>query len=59
MELSRSKTYKFSYDEDGNETPKLKWIGKEGNWNQFVKDDGKVWSELLDSDLWILTEVNP
>ena len=36
-----------------NQPEKLVYIGKEGCWNQFelISRPGKVWSEVLDSDL--------
>lgn len=38
---------------------RLEYIGKEGNWNQFIKvgdKDRVVWCEVLDSDLHMMEE---
>lgn len=52
MKLVIGGHYNFKLDSN-----KLKFIGKEGNWNQFEKVGIQgVWSELLDSDLHLIEE---
>lgn len=54
-ELKIGNTYKF----DSGEGENLIYIGKELGWNQFeqVSNRGVVWCELLDEDLWMISEV--
>ena len=48
---------KYKFTNDGSKP--LVYIGKEGNWHQFEEEEnqGVVWSELLDSDLWMIEEI--
>jgi hypothetical protein len=58
--VKQGKKYRFKYTAEENPEPMV-YIGKNwsGNsyWHQFTKD-GKVWSELLDSDLELIEELN-
>ena len=48
--MVKGKTYRFTYD-----TLELTYIGKAGNWHQFVKvGETKVWAELMDTDLHMM-----
>lgn len=53
MNLVKGKKYQFI-----GQSEEIIYIGKDGNWNQFEKfdDRGKVWCELLDSDLHLIEE---
>ena len=54
MKLRLHATYRFK---DQGET--IKYIGKQGCWNQFEKLGIQgVWCEILDSDLWVIEEIN-
>jgi hypothetical protein len=46
--------YNWKHDKE----TKLYYIGKAGNWHQFVKVDkpSVVWCEILDSDLHMIEE---
>lgn len=54
MKLVIGGRYNFLHQADNV----LIFTGKEGNWNQFEKENlhGEIWSELLDSDLHLIEE---
>lgn len=54
LKLKLHATYKFT-----GQPEIIKFIGKQGCWNQFEKLGVQgVWCEILDSDLWMIEELN-
>lgn len=53
MKLIIGNKYKWKYDNDI-----LVYVGSSGRWRQFaLASTGKIWCEVLDSDLRMMEEV--